>query len=92
MLRHQPNTPTVRIQHPDVPGGMVINARDFDPELHQRFGAAADKGGLERLTVKQLTAKLEAAGVEIPEGAKKADLIALLAGEAAADEGDEDGA
>jgi hypothetical protein len=90
MLRHQPNIPTVRIQHPDVPGGLVINARDFDPAVHQRFGAAADEGGLDRLTVKQLTAKLEAAGVEIPEGAKKADLVALLSGEAAEDAEDAD--
>lgn len=92
MLRSQPLTPTVRIQHPDVPGGMVINAREFDPAVHQRFGAEDDAGGLEKLTVKQLTAKLEAAGVEIPEGAKKADLIALLSGDAPSDDGDDDGA
>jgi hypothetical protein len=33
------------------------------------------------MTVKELTAALEEAGIDIPEGSKKADLVALLEGE-----------
>lgn len=87
MLRSQPNLPTVRIRHPDVPGGVLINARDFDPEKHERF-AGDDRDGLEGCTVAQLRAKCEAAGLDIPAGAKKADLLALLSGDAA--DADED--
>lgn len=34
---------TVRIEHPDCPGGMVINAADFDAKKHKRFKAKAEK-------------------------------------------------
>jgi len=37
---------TVRIQHPDCPKGMLINASEFDPKVHKRYGkaAAAEEG------------------------------------------------
>lgn len=31
---------TVRIKHDEVPGGMVIEKKDFDPEIHELFDAA----------------------------------------------------
>lgn len=34
---------TVRIEHPDCPGGMVINAADFDAKKHKRFKAKGAK-------------------------------------------------
>lgn len=30
--------PTIRIVHDEVPTGIVINAVDFDPALHTKFG------------------------------------------------------
>jgi hypothetical protein len=38
----RPAMPTVRIEHPEVPGGLVINAEDFDPSTHVRFGESKD--------------------------------------------------
>ena len=32
--------PTVRIVHPDVPGGMLINESDFDAGVHVRYDDA----------------------------------------------------
>lgn len=31
-------TPTVRIEHDDLPEGIVIDADDFDPKKHVRHG------------------------------------------------------
>jgi len=46
----------------------------------QRFKAVEDgPGSLESMTVQDLRAALEAQGVKIPAGAKKADLLALMA-------------
>lgn len=49
-----------------IPGPVVI-----DPE-------PTKNDGLEKLTVDELKAKLEELKIEIPGGAKKADLVALL--------------
>lgn len=35
------SVPTVRIEHPGFPDGVVINASDFDPERDRRYGEAA---------------------------------------------------
>jgi hypothetical protein len=32
---------TVRIKHDEVPGGMVIEKKDFDPKIHELFEAEA---------------------------------------------------
>lgn len=33
---------TVRIEHDEVPGGMVIEKKDFDPKVHKLFEVAPD--------------------------------------------------
>jgi hypothetical protein len=33
---------TVRIKHDEVPGGMVIEKKDFDPKVHELFDAPAE--------------------------------------------------
>ena len=48
--------PTVRIKHPDLPGGARINASDFDESRHELFDAPA-KG---------------AKDAKVPKGAKPA--------------------
>lgn len=55
---------------------VLINKDDFDPEKHELFDDAGAKKA--DLTVDQLKEALTAKGVEIPAGAKKADLIELL--------------
>lgn len=41
---------TIRIVHDEVPGGMVINLKDFDAEVHEPFDdAEAAKVGLEAI-------------------------------------------
>lgn len=32
--------PTVRVKHPELEGGVLINATDFDPAVHERFDGA----------------------------------------------------
>lgn len=44
--------------------------------VKQRFEAVHPSP--DEMTVKELTAALEAEGVEVPKGAKKADLVSLL--------------
>lgn len=55
---------------------VIINKSDFDPELHELLDGEPD--GAKKATVAELRAALEAKGVEVPDGAKKADLQALL--------------
>lgn len=63
-----------------------INVEDFNPDFHQPLDAAEKPAGTgdpavtppKALTVAELRAALEAKGVEIPDGAKKAELQALL--------------
>ena len=55
---------------------VVINKEDFDPEVHELLDGEPD--GAKKATVAELRAALEAKGVEVPDGAKKADLQALL--------------
>lgn len=65
--------PTVRIHHTDYPEGVVINESDFDEDKHELYGS-----GEKKMTVAEIKEALEAKGIEIPEGAKKAELKALL--------------
>lgn len=55
---------------------VLINKDDFDPEKHELL----DEEGAKKadLNVNQLKEALTAKGIEIPEGAKKADLVSLL--------------
>ena len=55
---------------------VVINKTDFDPEVHELLDGEPD--GAKKATVAELRAALEAKGIDVPEGAKKADLQALL--------------
>ena len=55
---------------------VLINKDDFDPEKHEFFEDAGAKKA--DLNVNQLKEALTAKGIEIPEGAKKADLVSLL--------------
>ncbi len=75
--------PTIRIAAPvsdDNPlGFVVVNEADFDPETMERW---EEPKGSAALTVAQLKAALDAKGVPVPEGAKKAELVALLDGAA----------
>ena len=41
--------PTVTIQHPDLPGGLIINADDYDPDTMQLMPAATDPADVEVL-------------------------------------------
>ena len=76
--------PTVKVKSDaeDTGGFIVINESDFDAAVHERFdegGKKADPGKpSEGLKVDDLKAALEAKGIPIPEGAKKADLQVLL--------------
>lgn len=56
-------------------GYAIINKADFDPKVHELFET---EGGLAGLSVPELKARLKELDIEIPAGAKKADLIALL--------------
>ena len=58
-------------------GYIVINKTDFDADKHEVHEENAQKEPAD-MTVKELQAALKEKGVEIPEGAKKADLVALL--------------
>lgn len=74
-------TRTVRIK--STGDEALINASDFNPELHEEpaakkgagTGAAAE---LEALTVAQLTALAQAKKVDLGEASKKAEIIAAL--------------
>jgi hypothetical protein len=58
---------------------VVISAEDFDPAIHTPLDAADKPADAPKaLTVAELRAALADKGIEIPEGAKKADLQALL--------------
>lgn len=69
-------TVKVKAWDPDQGDFVLINRDDFDPEKH----ALLDEEGAKKadLNVNQLKEALTAKGIEIPEGAKKADLVSLL--------------
>jgi hypothetical protein len=67
--------PVVRVKHDNHEGFCEINESDFDPKKHELFDS--DEGA-KKATVAELREALTAKGIEIPEGAKKADLLALL--------------
>ena len=56
---------------------VVINKADFDPEVHELLESDAE-GAKKAATVAELREALAAKGVDVPEGAKKADLQGLL--------------
>jgi len=58
-------------------GFQIIDAI-FMPEGYENPGDDGEPDGAKKATVAELRAALEAKGVEVPEGAKKADLQALL--------------
>ncbi|MFZ6773034.1 HeH/LEM domain-containing protein [Undibacterium sp. SXout7W] len=55
---------------------VLINKDEFDQDKHELFDDAGAKKA--DLNVNQLKEELTAKGIEIPEGAKKADLVSLL--------------
>lgn len=55
---------------------VLINESDFDASKHELF--EVDPEGAKKATVAELREALTAKGIEIPEGAKKAELQALL--------------
>lgn len=58
-------------------GFQIIDAI-FMPEGYENPGDDGEPDGAKKATVAELRAALEAKGVEVPDGAKKADLQALL--------------
>ena len=70
--------PTVRIKHPAHPAGVVINEADFREDEHELHGTPDIPGGTKKLSVGELRAALTEKGIDIPEGAKKPELQALL--------------
>lgn len=56
---------------------VILNKDDFDVDKHELFDAA-ESPGEKKMSVAGLKEALTAKGIEIPEGAKKADLQALL--------------
>ena len=70
--------PVVRIVWPanaEYGGFVEINESDFDPEKHELFNAEPKE---KALTVEEIKAALAEKGIAIPDGAKKAELKALL--------------
>lgn len=57
---------------------VVINEEDFDPDKHERYDPEGAKKADKAPGIADLRAALTEKGVQIPEGAKKADLQALL--------------
>lgn len=58
---------------------VLIEESDFNPEFHKLLDEAGDgEKPSKGLSVDQLKAALTAKGVEIPDGAKKAELAKLL--------------
>lgn len=55
---------------------VLINEEDFDADKHELFDGELE--GVKKATIAGVRAALAAKGIEIPEGAKKADLQALL--------------
>ena len=66
---------TVNIKADNDAGFRVINKDDFDETQDALFD-----DGAKVQTVAEIRDALTAKGIEIPEGAKKADLLALLSG------------
>lgn len=56
---------------------VLINAEDFDPELHMRLDAA-DTNGDGKVSIAEIRNALTAKGIEFDPKAKKAELLALL--------------
>ncbi len=65
--------PTVKVYCDGV--YMVINESDFDKDAHELF---VEKDGPNEGTVEWIKGELASLEVEIPEGAKKAELQELL--------------
>jgi|GEM_PF-4291256 predicted component of type VI protein secretion system len=65
--------PVVQVKSKGPDGFTEINESDFDPTIHTLYAATA----YAEMTVKQLMEVLDAAGIDAPEHAKKADLVAL---------------
>ncbi len=86
---------TVRIQDPDYPDGILINAADFDPARHTRFAGVDEEGGensegrdtrakaLTKLPAAEVQVLAEAIGVEYTN--KGAAIEAILEAEFPAD-------
>ena len=74
------HTIKIKPSHPSQGDHVVINAEDFDTKKGHVLldDPDAEFEGAKKATVPELRAALEAKGIEIPEGAKKADLQALL--------------
>lgn len=81
---------TIKVQPWDPAQGdfVVINKDDFDPEKHTEYVDQPNSGEVDgtqptakkvNLTVDQIKEILASRNIEIPQGAKKDELIALMA-------------
>jgi hypothetical protein len=69
----------IKASHESQGDYVLINESDFDPNVHELFDAdGAAQASAPKMSVAELKQALADKGVEIPEGAKKADLLALL--------------
>lgn len=67
--------PTIKVKADNEQGFMVINESDFDEKAHEAFESENDA---KKMTVAEIKEALIEKGIEIPDGAKKAELQALL--------------
>jgi HeH/LEM domain len=65
---------TTRVKCDNEQGFYVINESDFDSAIHELFTEATDGA----MSVAEIKDALTAKGIDIPAGAKKAELKALL--------------
>lgn len=66
---------TMTVKRKDTGNPKIINVGDFDPAKHELFDAQEDP---KKMKKEALAAWLVEQGVEVPEGANKGDLIALI--------------
>ena len=62
--------PTVKVKFDNEDGFIIINKSDFNPDTQELLE--------EKQSIADVRLALATKGVEIPEGAKKAELLALL--------------
>lgn len=68
---------TIKVKGEDG-GSVLINECDFDPEVHEKHEENGEQKTPDKMSVAELKEALNELGVEIPEGAKKPDLVELL--------------
>lgn len=71
-------TMKIKPSHESQGDHVVINEEDFDPALHEAIDSDKREDFPQKASIGDLRDALTAKGIEIPDGAKKADLQALL--------------